>query len=309
MSFNVGLFITYLLSIIIMVGLPIALVFFVVKRFKVSWWVILTGVLTYIVSQVIHYPVLQQVVTLFRNGTLPLPADNLVPLFLAVVMGFLAALFEEGFRYFGFLVMKKKVKKLPSAIGMGIAHGGIESIALCAWPFWPIFSGFAVQFFYFTFYNPGAQLAKGVASEQVQAVLSYIQQFWSPAWHTGLQPGVERIIAIVSQILFSILIWKAVKNRNFGWFALAFGYHMLINGVSIFLQYNGWSYWAVDGIMALFMLVNLYLIYYFWKQESQEEDEGDEYEDDDEDDDEDEDDRSNKQSESLDAEEPDSSEE
>lgn len=288
MTFSLGLFFSYVLSIIIMLGLPVALAFFVVRRFKVSWWVILTGVVTYIVSQVIHYPVLNKVVSFLQDGTLPLPADKWIPLLLAVIMGFLAALFEEGARYFGFLVVRKKTKKITSGIGLGIGHGGIESIGIAVWPYFPIFSGVLIQFLTILFYNPGAQLAKGVASEQVQLYMAQIAQVWQYPWHTGLLFGVERIIGITTQILLSVLVWKAIRNRNILWFLLAFFYHMLIEGVGVFLQYNGWSYWAVDGIMALFMLANLYLIYYFWKEESDKTREKDSAEDTDDEDDDDE---------------------
>jgi uncharacterized membrane protein YhfC len=295
MESNIGLLISYSLSILLMIALPVALVFFI-RRYKVSWWVILAGVVTYAVSQVIHYPVLQKLSAMFSAGTLPLPAEKWLPLFNAVILGFLAALFEESARYFGFFVVRKvlpkKTNKVASAVGLGIAHGGLESIALAAWPIWPIFGGVLFQFINIVFYNPGAQIAKGVSSAQVQYALSQISQFWTIPWHFGLLPGLERIIALVMQVLLSVLVWKAIKKHNFLWFALAFFYHMLLVGIGVYLQYINWSYWAVDGIMAVFMLVNVYLIYYFWKQESDRAKlkAAGELEDDDEDDDDDDED-------------------
>jgi uncharacterized membrane protein YhfC len=295
MESNLGLLITYLFSILLMICLPVALAFVLVKRFKVSWWIILTGVVTYIVSQVTHYPVLNQIMTFLQDGTIPLPADQWIPLFLAVIMGFLAALFQEGFRYFGFFIMRKKAKNIPSAVGLGIGQGGMESIALATFPFWPVFGGVLWQFFQIVFYNPGAQIAKGVSAEQVQYVVEQISSFWAIQWHIGLLPGLERIISIAAQILFSVLVWKAVKKHKFGWFALAFFYHMLIDGVSIFLQYSGWGYWAIDGVMSVFMLANLYLVYYFWKEEAEELEEEGEESDEEDDDDENKDDEEDKQ--------------
>ena len=292
MESNIALFLTYTLSILVMIGLPVALAIFITRRFKVSWFVILTGVITFIVSQVIHLPVLQKVSALFNNGTLPIPSQQWLTLFNAVILGFLAALFEESVRYFGFLVMKKKTKKIESAVGLGIGHGGMEAIGLAVWPFFPIYSGVLISFLYILFYNPGTQLTSGVSSDQVQYVLAQISQFWTNPWHLGLLPGVERIIAISTQILLSVLIWKAVRSQNFGWFALAFVYHMLVDGIGVYLQYSNWSSWAIEGIFAVFMVANIYLIYYFWKEESEkeeEEDEDDEDEDDEEFDDDDED--------------------
>jgi len=268
MESNIGLFISYTVTILLMIGVPIALAVVVTRRFKVSWWVILTGVLTFLVSQVVHYPVLQLVSKLFNNGTLPVPATQWIPLFNAVILGFLAALFEETARYFGFLIMKKKTKRIEGSIGLGIGHGGIESIGLAAWPFFPLFGGALINFIYIVFYNPGAQIAKGISMDQVQGVAAQIAQFWANPWHLGFLPGVERVIAISTQIFLSVLIWKAVRTRKFGWFALAFFYHMLIDGIAVFLTYSGWGAWGIEGIMSIFMLANIYLIYYFWKEES-----------------------------------------
>ena len=268
METNIGLFISYAVTILLMIGVPIALTVIVVRRFKVSWWVILTGVVTFLVSQVIHYPVLQLVSKLFNDGTLPVPATQWIPLFNAVILGFLAALFEETARYFGFLIMKKKTKRIESAVGLGIGHGGIESIGFAVWPFFPLFGGALINFFYILFYNAGAQIAKGVSMDQVQYTASQIAQFWTNPWHLGFLPGIERLIAISTQIFLSILIWKAVRSKNFGWFALAFFYHMLVDGIGVFLTYTGWGAWGIEGVLSIFMLANIYLIYYFWKDES-----------------------------------------
>ena len=268
MEANIGLFISYAITILLMIGVPIALTILVVRRFKVSWWVILTGVITFLVSQVVHYPLLQLVSKLFNDGTLPVPSTQWIPLFNAVVMGFMAALFEETARYFGFLIMKKKTKRIESAVGLGIGHGGIESIGFAVWPFFPLFGGALINFLYILFYSPGAQIAKGISMDQVQYTAAQIAQFWVNPWHLGFLPGIERLIAISTQIFLSVLIWKAIKSRSFGWFALAFFYHMLVDGIAVFLTYSGWGAWGIEGIMSIFMLANIYLIYYFWKEES-----------------------------------------
>lgn len=298
MEFSVGLFLTYALSILLMIGLPVFLAFLMVRRFGVSWWVILTGALTFIVSQVVHLPVLQQVSLLFNNGTLPVPSTQWVPLFNAVILGFLAALFEESFRYLGFWLLRKKARKIESAVGLGVGHGGMEAIGFAVWPYFPLYSGVLISFLYVLFFNAGNQLAKGVSIDQVQYILAQISQFWSNPWHLGLLPGVERLIAISTHVLLSVLVWKAVRKRNFLWFVLAFLYHMLVDGVMVYLQHSGWKAWPIEGILAVFMAANLYLIYFFWKEESdtdedEEEEEGigeDEEDDDDDDDDYDEDD-------------------
>ncbi|MCX6055207.1 MAG: YhfC family glutamic-type intramembrane protease [Chloroflexi bacterium] len=285
MTINVGLLVTYIVSLLIMVGFPIALAVFFTRRFKVSWWPILAGLITFVVSQGLRIPASSGLNILFTNGTIPVPPDAWIPFLNAAIAGLMAGFFEETCRYIGFRILRKKAKPYTSAIGLGIGHGGTEAILLGV-------LGTGISLFSVLTYNAGAQLASGTSTDQVSYVMAQIAQFWAAPWLNGLLPGVERIIALSAQILLSVLVWKAVVNRQALWFILAIFYHAVIDAVSVFLSQLNWNYWAIEGVLAIFLVANLYMIYYFWKQESEKEvDENDDDEDDDEDEDgEDEDD-------------------
>ena len=266
MSFSIGLFLAYLLSILLIVGLPAAAIAILIKRFKVKWWLFLVGLGTYVVSQVIYYFVIGQISKLFTNGLIKAPSENWLPLFNAVILGFLLALFEEGIRYFGLLLVRKKVKKFPSALGVGVAHGGIEAIAKNAWPFWPLYGVFIIQFLQILFFNAGSVLAKGVSLEVVQNTLNYISYFWAQPFHIGLQPGIEALIGFITQVAFTLLVWKAVRRRNFSWFGLAFLYHFLFQFATVYLVLRDSDKWVVLGIMSVFILLSGSLIWYLLKE-------------------------------------------
>ncbi len=118
------------------------------------------------------------------------------------------------------------------------------------------------------FYNAGAQLAKGTTTQEIQYVLAQIQQFWTTPWHFGLLPGVERVIALSIQIVLSIMVWKAIVDRQWLWFVLAILYHTFVNAISVYLSQIGWGYWAVEGVLAIFLVINLFVIYSSWKEET-----------------------------------------
>lgn len=259
---NIPLMITYILSAIIMVGLPVFLAIFITRKFKVSWLVVLTGVLTFLVSQALRIPATSGINTLFSNGTLSVPSAQWMPVVNALLAGSMAALFEETTRWAGFKVLRRKAEKFGSALALGAGHGGIESILIFA-----LYT--AGTLFTVLFYNPGAEIAKGVSTDQVQYTLAQIQQFWTNPWTSGLLPGVERVIAIVTQIFLSTLVWKAIVDRAFIWWLLAVLYHLVIDAVAVYLSQIGWSYWVVEGILALFMLLSAFLIYRFIKDESE----------------------------------------
>ena len=271
MASNIPLLLTYVLSLLVMIGLPVLLAFLVTRYFKVSWWVVLAGVLTFVASQVLRVPLAAGINALYSNGTLSVTNTQWVPVVNGIIAGLLAGICEESARWVGFKVLKKKAEKYGSAFGLGVGHGGAESILLAV-------LGTAVTLFTVLFYNPGAQIAKGVSTNEVQYMLFQIEQFWLSPWHTGLLPGVERIIALSTQIVLATLVWKSIADRSFVWFGLAVLYHTVIDAVAVFLQGIGWGYWQIEGILAIFLLLNLYMLYRFWEDESELEEEMDELE-------------------------------
>jgi uncharacterized membrane protein YhfC len=261
MDINFGLLATYIVSLLLMIGLPIALAYFVIRYLKVSWWVVFTGVLTFIGSQALRIPASYGLSALFQNGTLPTPSATWIPVFNGLVAGLLAGVFEETARLVGFMFLKKKARPFRSSIGLGVGHGGLESILLGI-------LGTGTTLASVLFYNAGAELAKGTSSQEVQYVLAQVQQFWTSPWHFGLLPGVERVIALSIQIVLSIMVWKAVVERQWLWFILAVLYHTFINAITVYLSQIGWGYWAVEGILAIFLLINIYVIYSSWRDET-----------------------------------------
>lgn len=278
MTSNIPLLLSYVLSLIVMIGLPVLLAFLVTRYFRVSWWVVLVGVLTFIASQVLRVPLAAGLNTLFTNGTLSVPNAQWAPVINGVIAGLMAGICEESARWVGFKLLKKKAERYGSAFALGVGHGGAESILLAV-------LGTAATLFTVLFYNPGAEIAKGVSTNEVQYMLLQIDQFWLTPWHSGLLPGVERVIALSTQIVLATMVWKSIVDRSFVWFALAVLYHMIIDAVAVFLQGIGWGYWPIEGILAIFLLLNIYLLYRFWDEESEIEKEMEELEDEDADDD------------------------
>jgi uncharacterized membrane protein YhfC len=262
MADNIPLFISYVVSLLVMVGLPVFLAFFVTRYFKVSWWVVLTGVLTFLASQAIHYPAVIGINALFNNGILPIPTDKWVPIINGVIGGLLAGICEETARWVGFRLLNKKAERYGSAFALGAGHGGMESILLAV-------LGTGATLFTVLFYNAGAQIAKGVSTNEIQYMLYQIDMFWTTPWYNGLLPGVERIIALSLQIVLSTMVWRAVVDRSFTWFLLAVLYHAVVDALAVYLSGIGWGYWAIEGVLAVFLVLNVYMLYRFWKEEKE----------------------------------------
>ena len=175
---NWGLLIAYITAIIIEIGLPVLLAVLIIKKFKVSWIVVLTGVLTFIGSQVVHIPLLQVPALLQKLGlSITLPQEWPI-VWYAVFLGFMAGICEETARWVGYKILKGKASSYKSAFAAGIGHGGVESVIV----------GVLVlaNLIFFLTFNPDAMLASGQAEGTVQMLISQSAQFWTTPWHLAL---------------------------------------------------------------------------------------------------------------------------
>lgn len=285
MDINSALLATNIVAILIEIGLPVCLAVYLMKKYPNAWIMIITGVFTFAFAQFIHIPALNGLQTLFANGTLPAPRSAWIPFVNAGIVGLLAAVIQEGLRWIGFRLTAKFAKPFRSAIALGVGHGGSELLivgALVAYNLGTVL-----------FYNPGRQIANGVDALAVQSVLSQIAAYWQSTWYVSAISIFEKLVEFSSQLVLSIFVWKAVTRDYPVWFIAALIYHVIISGITTLLSGLNWSFWQVEGVLALFLLLNVYLIYKFWGDEGGLDSDGDEDEDEDDDEEDDEEDEEN----------------
>lgn len=259
MESNIGLFASTVIAILIEIGLPVTLAVLIIKKMKVHWIVVLTGVLTFIGSQVVHIPLLSIPWLLNKLGAnIPLPQTWPIGYY-ALYLGLLAGLCEETARWVGFKLLKKKAASYKSALALGIGHGGVESVIV----------GVVVlaNLIFFMTFNPQAQLARGVMEGIVQTTIVQMAQFWASPWHLSLAGAFERIIAVSAQILMSVFVWKAVTKRSWLWFLLAVGYHVVLDAAAVYTSFLGWSAWQLEAAISIFLVFNVIYLVLFWKKE------------------------------------------
>ena len=270
---------SYVLSLLIMIVLPVVLVFLAVKRFKVSWWAVLAGVVAY----ALFYLSTMGVDTLLSNGTLPVPPSTWPTVLRIAIFGLVSGLLEEGIRWLAFKLLGSHAEKFGSAPVLGIAHAGAESI------FYGVLAVGAPLFTY-VFYNAGHQIAQGTPISTVQSMLNNISAFWAQPFYTGLTQGGVSLITLSVQILMAILIWKSITDRNFLWFVVAVIYEVMLFLFNSYLGQLSLPGYVTIATMFLILLINVYLSYRFLSDEMEEEEEDEEDEDDEDGEDEDDED-------------------
>jgi uncharacterized membrane protein YhfC len=214
--------ISYIIAIIIEVGLPIALAIIFRKKFKVSWAIFFIGLALFIVS-LIRIPLNSYVSGLFKYYFM---GTNLV-LVSILFPSFTAALFEEGFRTLGIgLIIRSKSYEKGLMYGVGHGGGG-ESMILVG-------LSLLVNFIFYKFMlNFGGIDMLGLKN-----------QFEAVSWFMPLVGAGERVLTIIVQIAFSVLIMHAFLNKKYYFIIYAFLGHLVIDFVAVYLNYRFGILWA-----------------------------------------------------------------
>jgi uncharacterized membrane protein YhfC len=273
MQINWLLLTVYAILILVEIGLPVGLGIWLLRKYKSSWVLLVTGVAAYALAELIHIPALNGIQTLFNNGTLPVPAAKWLPLVNGLIVGALSGILENITRWVGFKINGKNSKPFRSSVALGLGHGGIQFLMVGIL--------LAINLYTVLFYNAGAQIAKGVSVTSVQSFMAQIQSFWSSPWYYGALNLFEHLATFVSQFVITIMVWKAVAKHRPLWLLWAVLYQTLNAGVVTFLSGMNWGLWEIEGVVALFLLLNLLLMYFFWNDEGGLESEGDDEEDED----------------------------
>jgi len=236
------LYLAFGLEILVMLGLPVALWLFLRRRAGVTWSLILTGALTFVLSQVVHVP-LNLALGLAGEGRgvalWPLPLQ-------ALAVGLSAGLCEEVLRYLVLRFWRREARSWAQGVAFGAGHGGVEAILLGLL----VLSTF-VSMLVLRQVGPASTGLSGDLLEQTQA---QVDAYWSISWYLPLLGALERVAAITMHVAWSLAVLRAVTDRNLGWLAVAVAGHALVDGVVVWLVNTGWSLPAVEGVVLLFAL-------------------------------------------------------
>ena len=211
-------------------AVPVALAWWLNRKYHIRWQTILVGAATFIVFALLLEPILHQMVLKGPYGT-QLMANVW---YYALYGGLAAGIFEETGR---FLAMKFLMKKEPSTarpgVAYGIGHGGAEMLIVFGIT---MISNLAVSMLI----NAGQAdlLTAKVPEEQLAQVQAQFDQLSSLTAGTLCLGLWERISALVLQLGLSMMVWTAVR-RGGKWlwlFPAAILLHALVDGVVVVLS-------------------------------------------------------------------------
>lgn len=197
----------FIVSGLLEIFIPVAVGFYVIRRFDTSWRNWFSGALMFLVS-LIRIPLNGYITQLILAGTLTSFTYSL----LVLAPSLTAGIFEETARYIGFKLLIKDTA-YERGLMYGAGHGGIESMLLVG------LNVLSVGVVLMT--NPQA-----LPPEQLLQVIA------TPVYLPFV--GVyERIMAMIVQIGLSIMVLESIRRSDKRYLLAAVGIHTLLNFLAV----------------------------------------------------------------------------
>jgi uncharacterized membrane protein YhfC len=234
----------YLLNVVGMIVLPIVLAFYVTRKFKLSWKLILAGGLTFIVSQIFHIPFLYGLTAMFTSGILPAIPYDWTTLFNAIVLGLLAGIFEETARWILFKFILKDARTWEQGVVVGTGYGGTEAIIIGVLALTTVVNMIVLR---------NADIAAMVPQELLEMTQQKVAEFWSAPVYMALLGFIERAFTICIQISLTMMVLYSVAFRKPVWFWIALLWHAIVDALAVYLM-------PVIGAMAIELLIGIFAV-------------------------------------------------
>lgn len=222
---TIGL-ISRILNVTIMMGIPLILGIVLAKRGKEGFRPIGIGAAAFILSQVGHIPFNQYVLIpgLERLGIEMTAQGEWSLVILGLALGFSAGVFEEFTRFlvFRFWLNKSPHSLLP--VKYGIGHGGIEAFILGI---------LALIGLIQVIFLAGDGALNSFPPDQALLIREQINLYWDMTWGLSLLGAWERISAMAFHLGASLLVYKAVRQKQSRWLVIAILGHTILDTFAV----------------------------------------------------------------------------
>ncbi|MCO5182930.1 MAG: YhfC family intramembrane metalloprotease [Anaerolineae bacterium] len=248
------------LNSLLMIVMPILLGIWLARRYKVGWSLFFLGTLGFVVSQVGHITFNQLILNPFAADTLDVSKTFGRTVFIALLFGLSAGIFEEVTRYIFYRFMKN-ARDWEEGVMFGAGWGGVESIILGLLAATTIVNVYIYQSGLIDSLVPADQLANN-ADAIADGVRQVEELVNSPPW-LFLMGALERMLTLVVQIALSILVLQAFVRNRIIWLFAAIGWHTLVDMVVAFGLFQEWEPLIIEAAIAGFAILSFFIIRYF----------------------------------------------
>jgi uncharacterized membrane protein YhfC len=247
--------VSFLISLVLQVGYPLALALYFRRRTRVPWAIFAYGAIIFALFQLFTWLPL----SVYLGTVLDPRLDSEVKAFVwLLALALVTSLIEEAGRWVGFhYLFARGGHKLTWRNGVmyGLGHGSLETILLIA----------GLTFVYFVAYLVLSrldlnQLVQSLGNEASPTLRETLQAIVNTSWTQPLLVALERILALPHQVAWSLLVMESLVCRQKRWFGFAVLYHssvaVIVPGLARLLDLP-----VAEGVNILLALFSLWLIY------------------------------------------------
>lgn len=256
---NIMVILTFAFVVLAEIAIPLILGYYIIKKFDLGWNIFLYGALFFILSQVIHVPLLMLLEPPYSEwvrSVLPDPTMALAAL--ALFLGLCAGIVEEGIRYLVFSLFfpaRRLLLSRENGLLFGVGWGGVESIIVAL-----LVLQSMILFIVFVSGNSGMISAILTDPQQLAAVGTL-----SSLTPLDIIPGLfERIMTITLHIAFTLLVLYSVVRLEWRFLLAAIAWHSSVDFVAVYIA-RLYGIWPTEGILALNAILALLVILWIWK--------------------------------------------
>ncbi len=229
----------------LMIVLPLGVWLVLARRFRLGLALVGAGALTFLGSQVFHLPFNAWGLSRLVQGLgLQGASAGLGMVWVALLLGLSAGVFEESARFLAYRFWLKDVRSWREAVLFGAGHGGIEAILLGSLSMLTLFQLSSLR---------SVDLATVVPPEQLEVARQQVEAYWAASWGEALLPALERVLAMALHISLALMVLRARLRRKAGWLILAIGWHAAANAAGL-LALQRWGPYAAEGAIAVVVL-------------------------------------------------------
>jgi len=240
-----ALSISFVISLLIELVLPVFLAVYLVRRYKIAWLVILIGAGILFAVQFLQIPLLQWLTPLLGGEGVQQNPQHLQD---ALIMGFSTGVLVELLRFLSVKYIKQIDQGIGDAVGLGLGYAAVETILLVGVPM-------LVNFIAMLRVNSST-----TALPYTPEVIEQIRAMWQLPWYLPLTGAYERLTALLMHVTLSVMVMQVFFKNNRRWLFFAMLWHSLYEGLSYYLASINAASWVIIAILTLITAYNLIVL-------------------------------------------------
>jgi len=210
----------FLFSLLVQVGVPLTAALAFRRRTLVRWNPFIAGAIVFSLFQLFTW----LPVSTWLDSAVGSELPSGLPAFLwLLTMAFAGTLLEESGRLWGFQVLFRRSGEgldWQNGVMYGLGHGGVESMLLIA----------GLTFLYLLAYVAVSligvdAIVASLGGTPSAAFSEALQGIADTTWTQPLVVAFERVLGLVHQVAWSLLVMESLVTRQKRWFAYAVLYH------------------------------------------------------------------------------------